>query len=87
MVMSLKTFILSVFGGLGVTLITGFIPRRVLAGATRFGWPFAWLIRLVLAPQHYPWKVAFSGFIVDIIIWSLAVFLLVYYLKNRKKKL
>ena len=81
--MNLKNFIISILGGVGITLITGFIPRKVLLGATHTGWPFAWLVHLVLAPEYYPWEVLFTGLAVDVILWGLVVFLLINYVKHR----
>jgi hypothetical protein len=78
-----KTIIISLFAGVGITLITGLIPRRVLVGGTHYGWPMAWLVRLVLAPQYNPWKVIPVWLIVDVVLWSLVVFLLYNFILNR----
>jgi len=47
----MKNMLLSVIGGVAITLLLGFIPSRTLTGATHHGFPLAWRIRLVLHPQ------------------------------------
>ena len=78
-----RTVLVSILGGIAITLITGLIPKRVLAGGTHYGWPMAWLIRLVLAPHYFPWKVLPTWLVIDVILWGLLVFILYYYLRNR----
>jgi hypothetical protein len=78
-----RTIIISLLGGVGITLITGLIPRRVLVGGTHYGWPMVWLIRQVLAPQYNPWKVLPLWLVVDVVLWGLTIFLLYYNIKNR----
>ena len=38
-----------------------------------YGYPLAWLTRMVLAPEYYPWRMDTANFVVDIIIWTLAI--------------
>jgi len=80
-----RILIFSVVGGLLITLLTGFVPRvplppaytpPMLEGATWYGVPLGWLIRLVLAPAYFPWRVDFFGLVVDIIVWVTIVGLL-----------
>lgn len=81
-----KTLLVSLFGGTGITLITGLIPRKALIGATHYGWPMAWLIRLVLAPQHNPWRVSPVWLVADVTLWGLVVYLLVSYMRKSGKR-
>ena len=78
-----KTMLISLLKGTLIALITGLVPRNTLVGATHYGLPMAWLIRLVLSPQYNPWRILPVWFILDAAIWSLVVFLLKYYLKRK----
>jgi hypothetical protein len=75
-----KTLLISILRGTGIALITGLVPRNNLIGATHYGWPIAWLVHLVLSPQHNPWRIMPIWFILDALIWSIFAFLLAYYL-------
>ncbi len=79
-VMQSKLFIHSVIGGVIVTLITGLISNnpRMVIGAMRYGYPFSWLIRLIIAPQYFPWRVNLTNLIVDIVIWSVVVGIIIF---------
>ena len=79
-----KTLLISLLRGTGITLITGLLPRDTLLGATHYGWPMAWRIRLALAPQYDPWRILPIWFIIDAGVWSLFAFLLEYYLQKRQ---
>ena len=76
--MNLRRLILSVGGGTLITLMTGFVPTRTLMGATHYGVPRAWLIRRVLAPGYVPWRLDWTGLLVDLLIWSAVVFVLFF---------
>lgn len=73
---------LSLAGGVVLTLLTGFIPLRTLMGGTHYGFPMAWLIRRVLAPEYFPWRVSWLGLVVDLLIWT-AVVLVILLLYDR----
>lgn len=66
----------SLAGGILVTLLTGLVPLRTLVGATQYGFPLAWLIRRVLAPEYFPWRVSWLGLVVDLIFWTALVLVL-----------
>ena len=70
----------TIIGGVGVTLLTGLFPntRPMLLGATHHGYPFAWLIRLIIAPQYFPWRINELNLILDIIFWSAIIGLIMY---------
>ena len=40
-----------------------------LVGATQYGFPLPWLIRLIIAPGNFPWRVNGLGLFVDIVLW------------------
>lgn len=64
----------SAAGGILVTLLTGLIPSRTLLGAVHYGYPMPWVIRLALGPDQFPWRVNPAGLLVDLIAWTLLVF-------------
>ena len=70
--------------GLGVilTLATGLVPTEVLMGATDYGFPLSWLIRLTLPPEFNPWRIKIANLIIDAAFWT-AVALLIIHLKKR----
>jgi len=71
---------LALGGGIALTILTGLVPLRTLVGATHYGFPMAWLVRRVLAPEHVPWRVSWLGLVVDLLVWTAVVLavLLVY---------
>jgi hypothetical protein len=70
-----RIVIFSVVGGLLIALLTGFVSNTppMLVGAMWYGYPLAWLIRRVLAPEYFPWRVEVFGLVADIIIWGTVV--------------
>jgi len=72
---SLKTLIFAIIGGVVITLLTGLINRTppMLVGAVYYGYPFAWLEMLVIAPQYFPWVVRPVRLILDIVVWTIVV--------------
>lgn len=73
--MNKKLVFAAIIGGTLITLLTGFIPNTppIWAGSTLYGYPLAWLLRLVLAPQYFPWKLNIANMIGDIIIWAIII--------------
>ena len=86
--MATKTVIYSVIGGVVVTLLTGLISNTpaMLVGAMHYGYPLAWLVRLVLAPEYFPWRVNVPNLIVDLVIWIMIVGMAVTVLTRRRTK-
>ena len=86
--MATKTVIYSVIGGVVVTLLTGLISNTpaMLVGAMHYGYPLAWLVRLVLAPEYFPWRVNVPNLVVDLVIWIIIVGMVVAVLTRRKTK-
>ncbi len=84
----LKLLILAAIGGIAITLITGLLENtpEMLAGAVRYGYPLAWLVRMVVAPGYNPWVVRPLRLIADIVFWAvIAAVLLFAYTRMRKK--
>ena len=61
--------------GIFIALATGLVSNTPmnLVGATWYGYPIAWLIRLVIAPQYNPWRIHPIELVLDIILWSAVV--------------
>ncbi|OGD53381.1 hypothetical protein A3K80_05320 [Candidatus Bathyarchaeota archaeon RBG_13_38_9] len=78
--MNVKFAVYSMIGGLVITLLTGLFTNMpvMLLGAAHYGYPFAWLIRLVIAPEHFPWRVNILNLVMDIVIWSIVVFIIIF---------
>jgi hypothetical protein len=83
--MKWENFFYSIIGGAVITLLTGLIPNTpsMLVGAAHYGYPLAWLTRLVLAPQYFPWRLNVLEFIADIIIWSIIIGIVLLLLSRR----
>lgn len=86
--MNIRTLINALVGGVAITLLTSLISNTppLLVGATWYGYPWAWLIRLVLAPEYFPWRVNVSFLVIDIIFWAVIVGIVSFTLKTVKKK-
>ena len=88
--MNVKILVYAIIGGAAITLLTGLINTTppLLAGAVWYGFPLAWLIRLVVAPEYFPWQVNFISLVIDIIFWAVIIgiiLLLVILVKMGKK--
>ena len=82
---NVKLLLSAIIGGVVVTLLTGLIPNAMLLGATHYGYPFAWLFRLVLAPEYYPWRVDALFLIADLLVWIVVARIVLFALKRGKK--
>ena len=71
----MKVVILSLIGGVVITLLTGLLSNTpaMLVGAVHYGYPVPWLFRLVLAPEYFPWRVDMAALVADIIVWTIVV--------------
>ena len=78
--MKSKIFLYSIIGGVTITIVTGLILNTAnrLIGATRYGYPFSWLIRMIIAPQYFPWRIDLTNLILDIVIWSVVVGIIIF---------
>jgi hypothetical protein len=71
----LLTLAASVIAGTAAALLTGLVDVTPsgLVGATWYGYPLAWLRRLIIAPQYNPEKVDGLDLLLDIVLWSSVV--------------
>lgn len=79
--------IASILCGELVTVLTGLAANTppMLVGATHYGYPLPWLIRLVIAPQYNPWRIDLPNFFADIVIWSVVVAVVLFVLDRVRK--
>lgn len=70
--------------GAAVTLLSGAVPVRSLAGATHYGLPVTWLVRRVLAPAYFPWRVQWFGLAVDLVFWTALALVALAALERRR---
>jgi len=71
----MKTVILSLIGGVVITLLTGLLSNMpaALLGAEHYGYPIPWLFRLILAPEYFPWRVDAVALVVDVVVWTIVI--------------
>lgn len=83
----LKTLSIALACGIIVALLTGLVPSTPgrLVGASWYGLPATWLIRLVIAPQYNPWRPNYVNLVLDIVFWFI-VFAIILYAVNRLHK-
>jgi hypothetical protein len=82
--MNVKIVILVVVAGLAITLLTGLVSNTppMLMGATHYGFPVAWLFRLVIAPEYFPWRVDMAYLLIDTATWAAVVTVLMFTAKT-----
>ena len=85
---SVKTLIFAIIGGVAITLLTGLIDHTpaMLVGAVYYGYPFAWLEMLVVAPQYFPWVVRPLRLVLDIVVWAIVVWIMLFVASKVRKK-
>jgi hypothetical protein len=73
--MNVKILVPIMVGGLVIALLTGLVSNTppMLVGATHYGLPLAWLFRLVIAPEYFPWRVDIARLLVDTVVWAAVV--------------
>jgi hypothetical protein len=78
----------SVLGGEVVTLLSRKLSNTplTLTGATHYGYPFAWLVRLDIPRPYFPWRIAPLNFLADVVIWSVVVGVAILALERAKKR-
>ena len=83
--MNVKMLLIAVVCGSLVTLVTGLLVNTppLLVGATHYGYPLAWLTRLIIAPEYFPWRVRVMELVLDIVVWS-AISAIVLFIMKRK---
>lgn len=85
---STKILIFAVIGGIVITLATGLISNTpaMLVGAVFYGYPLPWLVMLVIAPQYFPWHVRPVRLIIDIVVWAIVVWVILFVVSKARKK-
>jgi len=85
---SMKPLIFALIGGIVMTLLTGLANNtpEMLVGAVYYGYPLPWLVMLVIAPQYFPWHVHPLRLIIDIIVWAIVVWVILYAVSKARKK-
>jgi hypothetical protein len=79
-----KTLVFAIIGGVIITLVTGLINNtpEMLVGAVYYGYPLAWLEMLVIAPQYFPWVVRPLRLILDIVVWAIVAWVILFALEG-----
>jgi hypothetical protein len=82
-----KMLIVPIVAGIVLTLLTGLFENTpgMLVGATHYGYPLAWLTRLIIAPEYYPWQVNPFELIADIVIWAVIVWVILFIVVKLRK--
>jgi len=85
---TLKTVIFAVIGGVVITLLTGLVNNTPegLVGAVWYGYPLPWLVMRVVAPEYFPWVVRPIRLILDIVVWTIAVWVILFVVYKARKK-
>ena len=79
--------VVSILGGEIITLLTGLFSNtpQMLVGAEHYGFPLAWLIRMIVAPEYNPWRIEFVNFLADVIVWSVILLVIVFIVEKVRK--
>jgi hypothetical protein len=87
-VMKTRTVLIAVAGGVLLTLLTGLLPNtpEMMVGATHYGYPLAWLIRMIVAPQYFPWVIDYLGLLADVIFWAIIAAIVLLAIGKARKK-
>ena len=85
---NLKLLLFAVIGGVLITLLTGLINHtpEMLVGAVYYGYPFAWLEMMVVAPQYFPWVVRPVRLVLDIVVWAVVLWVVLFVVFKARKK-
>jgi hypothetical protein len=79
--------LVSILGGEIITLLTGLFSStpQMMVGAEWYGFPLAWLIRMIVAPEYNPWRIEFLNFLADVVVWSLILLVIVFIVEKVRK--
>jgi len=85
--MNVRILLLAITGGVIVTLLTGLISNTqpLLVGAIHYGYPFAWLTRLVIAPEYFPWRIDVLNLVADMVVWTVIIGIVLSVMTRAKK--
>ena len=84
---TINRLLVSIFGGEIITLLTGLFSStpQMLVGAEWYGFPLAWLIRMIVAPEYNPWRIEFLNFLADVVVWSVILLVIVFIVEKARK--
>ncbi len=84
---NLHIVVVAIACGIVITLLTGLMPSTPfgLVGASWYGYPMAWLIRRVLAPQYNPWYPNALAFVFDVAFWSVVTAIVMFLSRHYSK--
>jgi hypothetical protein len=70
--MKARTLSYAIAAGVLASIIAGLFSNTPaqMVGAVHYGYPLPWLIRMIVAPQYFPWEVDYFGLLLDIIVWT-----------------
>jgi len=82
-----RSILFTIAGGALLALATGLFSNTpfMLVGAVHYGYPLPWLIRMIVAPEYFPWVVNYVNLIGDIIIWAIVVGVVLLVLARTRK--
>ncbi len=75
-------FWIAISTGVLITVLSSFVPATPgggFVGATWWGFPVAWLVKMVVAPQYNPYTLGpygILGFLADIVIWFIVALII-----------
>jgi hypothetical protein len=86
--MKARAVLIAIAGGVLLTLLTGLLSNtpEMMVGATHYGYPLAWLIRMIVAPQYFPWVVDYISLLADIAFWSVIVGIVLLAIGKARKR-
>jgi hypothetical protein len=86
--MKARTVLIAIVGGVLLTLLTGLFSNtpEMLVGATHYGYPLPWLVRMIVAPQYFPWVIDYVNLVADVIVWSIIVGIILLVVGTAGKK-
>ena len=66
-----RILLASITLGLIITFITKLFNNTPsnFVGATWYGYPLPWIIKMVVAPQYNPWKLQPVNFMINVVFW------------------
>jgi len=79
-----KIPIYSLLTGIIITLITGFFPNVFIIGTQHWGYLLPWMSQIVYPGA--PLEIMWINFIVDIVIWSVLMYLAFLSVEEEKEK-
>ena len=84
----LKSLAFAVICGILITLLTGLLENTqgMLLGAVWYGYPLAWLVRMLVAPQYFPWVLRPLRLIADVVFWAVIVAIVLFVFTKIQKK-